>query len=226
VNVRFCFRTSIIFKREFYIQCSMPYKFTFDLSPVPRFFFTEIARISYHRGMHKTLLNTLQEVIKRFKIQEATGLNLSDAVLVIQDMIDMQAVNLIERKKFLQTKKRALLLPHCSRKFMDGRCKAVFDETIPSYVCAHCSPDCLINKADDLGKKKGYDVYVLPGGSCAAKILKSARYEGVVGVACGEEIKLSGELLSETGLAGQSIPLIKNGCSSTVFNMDTLFNTL
>jgi uncharacterized protein len=204
----------------------MPYKFTFDLSPVPRFFFTEIARISYQKGMHKTLFNTLQDMIKKFKIQEATGLNISDAIVVIQDLINMQAVNLIQRKKFLQTKKRALFLPHCSRKFMDGRCKAVFDDGIPSYVCAHCSPDCQVNKAEGLAKKKGYDVYVLPGGSCAAKILKSGGYEGIVGVACGEEIKLSGELLSETGLAGQAIPLIKNGCSNTVFSIDTLIKTL
>jgi len=204
----------------------MPYKFTFDLSPVPRFFFREMARISYQKGMHKTLFNTLQDMIKRFKIQEATGLNLSDAVVVIQDMIDLQAVNLIGRQKFLQTKKRALLLPHCSRKYMDNRCKAMFDEKLPSYVCAHCSPDCLVNKADCLAKKRGYDVYVLPGGSCVTKILKSAKYEGVVGVACGEEIRVSGEILQDTGVAGQAIPLIKNGCSNTVFNMESLAKTL
>jgi len=204
----------------------MPYKFTFDLSPVPRFFFTELARINYQKGMHKTLFNTLQEMIKKFKIQEATGLDLTDAVVVIQDLIEVQTVNLIQRKKFLQTKKRALLLPHCSRKFMDGRCKAMFDSNIPSYVCAHCSPDCLVNKAEDFAKKKGYDVFVVPGGSCVTKILKSVNYEGVVGVACGEEVKLAGELLSEAGVAGQSIPLIKNGCSNTVFNMDTLAKTL
>src|SRR4030066_902995 len=125
----------------------MPYKFTFDLSPVPRFFFREIARISYQKGMPQTLFNTLQDMIRRFKIQEATGVNLSEAVVVSQDLIDLQAVNLMGRQKFLQTKKRALLLPHCSRKFMDGRCKAMFDATIPSYVCAHCSPDCIVNKA-------------------------------------------------------------------------------
>ncbi len=204
----------------------MPYKFTFDLSPVPRFFFTEIARISYQKGMHKSLLKTLQEIIRTFKIQEATGLNLSDAVVVIQDLIDLQAINLIERKKFLTTKKRALLLPHCSRKYMDGRCKAVFDDTIPSYVCAHCSPDCLVNKACSLAATKGYDVYVLPGGSCVAKIFKKGRYEGIVGVACGEEIRISKEFLQETGVAGQAIPLIKNGCSNTVFNMETLVKTL
>ena len=204
----------------------MPYKFTFDLSPVPRFFFAEIARISYQKGMTKTLFHTLQDVIRKFKIQEATGLNLSDAVVVIQDLIDMQAVNLMERKRFLQTKKRALILPHCSRKFMDCRCKAMFDATIPSYVCAKCSPDCLVNKANDMAKKKGYDVYVVPGGSCVGKILKSANYEGVIGVACGEELKLAVDFLLENGLAGQSIPLIKNGCASTVFNMDTLVKTL
>src|SRR3989337_3399423 len=118
----------------------MPYHFTFDLSPVPRFFFTEIARISYQKGMHKTLFNTLQDIIKKFKIQEATGLNLSDAVVVIQDLVELQAVNLVERKKFLQTKKRALLLPHCSRKYMDNRCKAAFGPSTPSYPFPHRPP--------------------------------------------------------------------------------------
>jgi hypothetical protein len=204
----------------------MPYKFTFDLSKVPRFFFTEIARVSYQKGMHKTLLKTLQDIIRKFRIQEATGLNLSDAVVLIQDLIDMQAVNLLERKKFLQTKKRVLFLPHCSRKYMDGRCKATFDSSIPSYTCAHCSPDCLINRADCLAKKKGYDVYILPGSSCISKIVKTAGYEGVVGVACGEEIKISGSILDGTDMAGQAVPLIKNGCANTVFNMETLIKTL
>ena len=61
---------------------------------------------------------------------------------------------------------------------------------------------------------------------CVGKILKSANYEGVVGVACGEELKLAVQFLGNEGVAGQSVPLIKNGCSSTVFNMDTLAKTL
>lgn len=204
----------------------MPYKFTFDLSKVPRFFFTEIAMVSYRKGMHKTLLKNVQDIIRKFRIQEATGLNLSDAVVLLQDLIDLQAVNLLERRKFLQAKKRALFLPHCSRKYMDNRCKAFFDASIPSYACAHCSKDCLVNKADRLAKKKGYDVYVLPGASCIPKILKMGRYEGVVGVACGEEIKISGEILGGTDIAGQAIPLIKNGCANTAFNMETLGKVL
>ncbi len=204
----------------------MPYTFTFDLSKVPRFFFTEIARIGYRSGMYKTVFQTLQEIIKKFKIQEATGLNLSDAVLLIQDLMDMQARNLLEREKFVQTRKRALFLPHCSRKYMDNRCKATFDQSIPSYICAHCSPDCLINKAELFAKKKGYDVYILPGSSCIPKILNYRSYEGVVGVACGEEVKAGGEVLRSMSIAGQSVPLIKNGCANTIFNTETLTKIL
>ena len=204
----------------------MPYQFTFDLSKVPLFFFSEIARISYQKGMHKTLLNTLKDIIKKFRIQEATGLNLSDAIVLLQDFIDLQAVNLIERRKFMKSQKRALLLPHCSRKYMDSRCKAFFDASIPSYTCAHCSEDCLVNKADQVAKKKGYDVYVVPGGSCILKILKENPYGGVVGVACGEEVKMGVAALESTDVGVQVIPLIKNGCANTVFNIETLVNVL
>jgi hypothetical protein len=109
---------------------------------------------------------------------------------------------------------------------MDNRCKAVFDPTVPSYICAHCSPDCLINRAKSFAEKKGYDVYILPGGSCIPKILKARRYEGVVGVACGEEIRVGGEISSGMGVAGQAVPLIKNGCANTIFNIENLFKIL
>ena len=210
----------------FLLSQVMPYQFTFDLSKVSHLFFSEIARVSYQKGMHKALLHTLQDIVKNCRIQEATGLNLSDAIVLMQDFIDLQAVNLMERRKFLKSKKRVLLLPHCSRKYMDNRCKASFDASIPSYTCAHCSPDCLVNKADQLAKKKGYDVYVVPGGSCISKILKSNSYGGVVGVACGEEVKLGLETLGNMNVALQGVPLIKNGCANTAFNMETLVKTL
>jgi hypothetical protein len=204
----------------------MPYKFTFDLSRIPRFFFTEITRVGYQKGVHKTVSKTAQEMIRKFKIQEATGLDLSDAVLLLQDLIDMQARNLLERGKFVQTRKRALFLPHCSRKYMDNRCEAIFDPSIPSYTCGHCSSDCLVNRTASFAQKKGYDVYVLPGGSCVPKILKSKHYEGVVGVACGEELRMSGEMLNSPDVTGQAVPLLKNGCANTVFNVETLLKIL
>jgi hypothetical protein len=204
----------------------MPYKFTFDLSRIPRFFFAEITKASYQKGVHKRIGQTTQEMIRKFKIQEATGLNLSDAVLLLQDLIDLQARNFMERERFIKTRKRALFLPHCSRKFMDSRCEANFDPSIPSYICAHCSEECLVNEAVTIAERKGYDVYVLPGSSCIPKILRTRGYEGAVGVACGEETRLSGEMLDKLGIVGQAIPLIKNGCANTIFNVETLIKTL
>ncbi|MEM3442432.1 MAG: DUF116 domain-containing protein [Candidatus Bathyarchaeia archaeon] len=182
--------------------------------------------VSYQKDVHKKLSKTLHKMIKRFKIQEATGLNLADAVLLVEDFIEIQARNLLEKEKFVKSRRRALFLPHCSRKYMDSRCKAFFDQHIPSYICAKCSPDCLVNRASSYAQKKGYDVYILPGSSCVPKILKMKDYEGVVGVACGEEIKMCGEALSGLGIAGQAVPLIKNGCANTIFNIETLFKTL
>ncbi len=204
----------------------MPYKFIFDLSRIPRFLFAEITKAGYQKGVHKRVGKSAQEMIRKFKIDEATGLNVSDAILLLEDLIDLQARNLLEREKFVRTKRRALFLPHCSRKHMDSRCRAVFDASLPSYVCQHCSPDCQINRAVSLAEAKGYDVYVLPGGSCVPKILKTKGYEGAVGIACGEEARMSGEALKNLGVAGQAVPLIKNGCASTVFNMETLLSTL
>lgn len=204
----------------------MPYKFTFDLSKISRLLFTEITKVGYQKELHKKVGETAQKMIKKFKIQEATGLNLEDAVVLLEDLIDMQARNLLERERFEKTVKRALFLPHCARKYMDGRCKATFDPNIPSYICGSCSSDCMINKAVTIAKKKGYDVYILPGGSCVSRILMGKAYDGVVGVACGEEIRMSGHTLNGLGVAGQAIPLIKNGCANTVFNMETLCGVL
>ena len=74
----------------------MPYKFTFDLSKVPRFFFTEIATVSYQKGMHKTLLNTLAGPHKEIQGSKKLLVLIFQTLLsLIQDLVDMQVVNLI-----------------------------------------------------------------------------------------------------------------------------------
>jgi hypothetical protein len=170
--------------------------------------------------------NAAQLLIKRFKVDKMTGLPVSDSVMVIEDLIDAHVRNVATRDDFLKTNSRALLLPHCARKYMDCRCKAEFRPDVASYSCKGCSPDCLVNKATAVAEKKGYDVYVLPGGSGIRKALSSKPYDGIVGVACTEEIKLGFRLLDGTGLKSQAVPLIKNGCSGTMFSLETLSATL
>jgi hypothetical protein len=46
----------------------MPYRFTFDLSKIPRFFFVEIAKFGYQGAVHKRVGRTLQHVIKKQQV--------------------------------------------------------------------------------------------------------------------------------------------------------------
>lgn len=204
----------------------MPYLFNFDLTRVSRSLFMEVARIAHRRELHKKMGELTRRLITRFKIQELTGLDLSEAVQLIEDFIEIQIGNIMCKDEFSKAERKALLLPHCSRKYMDGRCKAVFNPEVPSYYCSHCSEDCLIHQATLLGEKYGYDVYILPGGSCVEKVLLRGGYEAVVGVACGMEVRLAQKLLKKIGIPSQSIPLIKNGCANTKFNIESLTRAL
>jgi uncharacterized protein len=202
------------------------YSFQFNLTRISRSLFRDIAIFSKKKVIHKKLGSFAKLLVEKFKIYEITGLPASDAVMIVEDMVDVYIRNLSERDAFLKTKKRALLLSHCSRKHMDGRCKATFDKKMSSYTCMHCSPDCRVNMATKIGQEKGYDVYVLPGSSCIKRVLNSRKYDGVVGVACCEEIKLGRESLAAAKISSQGVPLLKNGCSGTSFNLRTLRNTL
>jgi hypothetical protein len=200
----------------------MPYTFSFDLSRISKSFFRELATVAHEKAVHRRIGEKARKLAEKFKVREITGLEVSDALTLIEDLVDVYVKNISGKEKFLKTRKRALLLPHCSRKYMGNRCKAIFDPEVPSYFCAGCSSDCIINRATELGKKKGYDVYVLPGGSCVSKILKATFYEGIVGVACSQELAIGGNYLEALGRVGQAVPLVKNGCANTQFSIETL----
>jgi hypothetical protein len=192
----------------------MPYGFSFDLTKISKSFFRELARVSKEKEIHKRLGTSARHIAEKFHLSQITGLDVPDTIQLVEDLVDVQVRNASERARFEKTQIRALFLPHCSRKHMDNKCNATFNPDIPSYKCAHCSPDCQINQATTMAEQKSYKVYVVPGGSC------------IVGVACGQELKLGGEALGKASLAGQAIPLIKNGCSNTRFSLQNLEKTL
>lgn len=204
----------------------MAYKFNFDLTRIPRSFFRELAKFSDQKGVHRKIGGVVRSIIRKFKIQSVTGLPLSEVVTVIEDLMDIYAKNLLLEEEFGKTDNRALFLPHCSRKYMDRRCQAEFVPALSTYRCRHCSEDCLINQATRMGESAGYDVYILPGGSCIPQILRENNYEGVVGVACPFEIKLGIGQLEKMGVPYQAIPLLRNGCSNTEFNVENLKQAL
>jgi len=200
----------------------MPYGFSFDLSQISKSFFKELVKVATDKNMHRRMGESARSLAEKFKIRELTGLDVSDALMLVEDLVDIYARNLSEREKFLETRKRALFLPHCSRKYMDKRCQSSFDPKVPSYHCAQCSSDCLVNQASALGREKEYDIYVVAGSSCIPKILKKHSYEGVVGVACSQELRVGGDYIGNIDLRGQAVPLIKNGCANTWFSIASL----
>jgi hypothetical protein len=204
----------------------MPYKFSFDLSRLSKAFFRELANVANQKGIHKKLGSQVRHLAEKFRIHEITGLEVSDALLLVEDLVDIYVRNVSNAKSFHGTKKRVLFLPHCARKYMDNRCKAHFDPKLPSYLCGHCSKDCLVNNATHLAEKKGYKVFVVAGGSCIPEILKRDGYKGVIGVACSDELKMAGEYIQRLGSFGQAIPLTKNGCANTQFSLETLYNVI
>ncbi len=200
----------------------MAYNFTFDLSKLSQSLFKDIAKFSEKEKVPKRMGDLARTLIEKFNVNKITGLPVDDSITIIEDIIDIHLKNSLYREHFLKTNKRALFLPHCCRKYMDSRCKADFDPESASYLCRHCSDDCQVNKATKLAKKENYDVYVLPGSSCIRKIFQRNMYDGIVGVACTDELKLAIGILEQFNISAQGVPLIKNGCSGTQFNFETL----
>jgi uncharacterized protein len=63
---------------------------------------------------------------------------------------------------------------------MDSNCKAEFKPETSTYICKHCSKDCMVSQATKFAKKENYDVFVLPGRSCVGKIFEKYVYDGEV----------------------------------------------
>ena len=204
----------------------MPYSFIYDLTRISQSVFGQIFDAACGIGLHKYIGLNAKKLVKVFKIDEATGLNFSEAITLIEDLVEVQIMNKTEREEFEKAKRKAILIPHCARAFMDMRCMADFDPEVPTYNCKGCTDSCAVNKATALGRKKGYDVYVIPGGSCAEKILRDNNYQGVIGVACGMELKMAIDLIKKLGIAGQGVFLTKNGCSNTNLNLESLEKVL
>ena len=204
----------------------MSYDFTFDLTKLSKTMFKDIAESIDKGKLPHKIGGIARGLVKKFNVNKITGLPLGDSITVIEDLININITNSIERGTFLKTSKRALFLPHCCRKYMDARCKADFDLETSTYTCNHCSEDCTINQATKLAKKEEYDVYILPGASCVRKIIQKNIYAGIIGVACTDELKLATDMLEQSGISPQGIPLLKNGCSDTRFNFDILQKTI
>ena len=87
----------------------MPYGFSFDLSEISKSFFRELARVSQERKLHKKLGVRARYLAEKFRLQEITGLDVPNALQLVEDLIDVHMRNVSERENFVKTKKMVLL---------------------------------------------------------------------------------------------------------------------
>jgi hypothetical protein len=200
----------------------MAYSFEFNLRKLPKEFFVDITKAAKSSKIHKRLGEASRNLVEKFKVNEKLGVPLDDAVTLVEDLMDVYIDNVINFDKLKEAKQKILLVPHCCRKYMDSRCKAKFEPKFSSYFCKGCSKDCYANIATKAAKEKGYQIYILPGGSCIKKLMNGINCEAVLGIACGEEIKLGKCFIHGKGIPVVGLPLTRNGCSKTQFNVQNL----
>lgn len=135
----------------------------------------------------------------------------------------VETKNKASRSRFAATPytERILLLPQCLR---SRDCPAELKAY--GYECQKCGK-CRIEKVIQEAKRLGYkDVFILPGGSIAKKILVKEKPKACLGVACLKELMLGSFICEKFGVAGQGIALLKDGCVNTQVDWKTLNDSL
>lgn len=94
----------------------------------------------------------------------------------------------------------------------------------------HCLKREYLRKLEKRGKERGYQTYVVPGGSRVKKILnKYSKIDEIVGIACEDETNLALEYtkhLAQNGTTINIINLSKDGCKDTEVNLEEALKAL
>jgi hypothetical protein len=128
------------------------------------------------------------------------------------NMVGSEIMNKGFRKEFEKTPKRAVLIPGCMRKNPE-KCRSVQDGS--DIKCTGCTANCNLNRIAELGKKKGFEVYIVPHSSSFTKWLtrwKNTKEHGVVAIACPLNIIVGGYEMRELNIPSQCVMLDMCGC--------------
>ncbi|MDY6966449.1 MAG: DUF116 domain-containing protein [Halobacteriota archaeon] len=141
-------------------------------------------------------------------------------VLPIEDTdvdktLEIEFFNAIQRGKFEKTalSKRVLFLPHCLRRM--SVCKGTYD--IEGFNCVYCSKCCPIYRLRTFAEVLGYRVLIAPGVSIIEKFIEQMHPNGVVAVACYDELVSCLSMIRRVRpqIATQVVSLSRTGCSNT-----------
>ncbi len=131
-------------------------------------------------------------------------------------------VNTSNEKAFSETpfEERMLALPHCLR---HKDCPAELGDY--GYGCKNCGR-CSIANLKAEAEKLGYNVFVVPGGSVVARIIKKFRPKGALGVACSKELLQALEMTENENMPTQTVTLLKDGCINTIVDEESVIEKI
>lgn len=127
-------------------------------------------------------------------------------------MLGTEILNRAYRERFLAAENKIVIVPPCMRVQPEEKCKAV--QTSFGAKCQACTSTCRVHQITQLGKKQGFDVFIMPdelarfggdGGRTEGQI-------GVVGVACALTNWNGGWQTAEMGIPAQGVLLDYVGC--------------
>jgi len=157
-------------------------------------------------------LQKLEQVATRMGVEETE---------LLQLYVETKNRSLIKNFASTPYKERILLLPQCLRA---KDCPAELGKY--GYECQECGR-CIIKTIKQTSKKLGYKgTFILPGGSIAQKLLLELKPKACLGVACFKELVLGSFLCEKTGVIGQGVALLRDGCINTLVDLRTLNDAL
>jgi uncharacterized protein len=131
------------------------------------------------------------------------------------NMAGAEIMNSAFHDQFKGTKYKTVLVPSCMRNKSDDECKMIKNGL--DQICTGCTKSCNINKASSLGKKEGFDVFIVPHSSSFSAWLKkwSENNEiGIVAVACPLNLVAGGLEIKNLGIKAQCVLLDYCGCKN------------
>ena len=107
----------------------------------------------------------------------------------------------------------------------------IFYPMVKLLFLSHCLVKDYQERLRNEAEERGYEVYVVPGGSLVRKIIQDylEDIEKIVGIACEEEIDLARNYLKKSSLLANklfAVELSSNGCKDTTVNLEEVLNVL
>jgi len=124
-------------------------------------------------------------------------------------MLGTEILNRAYRARFLETKRKMVILPPCMCAPAD-ECKAV--ETPFGAKCQACTPACRVNQITKLGEKHGFSVTMIPDDVKVFDSGQKTESIGLVGVSCALTNWNGGWDAGALGIPAQGLLLDYVGC--------------